>query len=100
MPLLKGPADDQGGQLYASHTIWEDEAAFHAWTESEAFRKAHAQGGRDDQFVHRAPQRLLTGSGREVDGLLLQSSRLAALPNDAHRFAATNPVFLLWGERP
>lgn len=40
--LLKGPeADDH--VLYASHTIWEDKAAFEAWTESEHFRKAHAQ---------------------------------------------------------
>jgi precorrin-6Y C5,15-methyltransferase (decarboxylating) len=42
---------------------------------------------------------LLTKSGRVVDGVLLQSSRLSALPGDAHRFAAANPVFLLWGER-
>lgn len=41
--LLKGPVDD-GAQLYASHTTWLDEAAFRAWTESEAFRKAHGQG--------------------------------------------------------
>ncbi|HEU5331506.1 MAG TPA: precorrin-6y C5,15-methyltransferase (decarboxylating) subunit CbiE [Actinocrinis sp.] len=38
-------------------------------------------------------------SGRKVDGVLLQSSRLAAMPGDAHRFAAVNPVFVLWGER-
>ncbi|HEV2343373.1 MAG TPA: precorrin-6y C5,15-methyltransferase (decarboxylating) subunit CbiE [Actinocrinis sp.] len=38
-------------------------------------------------------------SGRKVDGVLLQSSRLAALPGDAHRFAAVNPEFVLWGER-
>ena len=43
---------------------------------------------------------LLTKSGRVVDGLLLQSSRLAVLPGENHRFAAANPVFLLWGERP
>ncbi|MBS2967180.1 cobalamin biosynthesis bifunctional protein CbiET, partial [Actinocrinis puniceicyclus] len=41
----------------------------------------------------------LKASGRKVDGVLLQSSRLAALPGDAHRFAAVNPVFVLWGER-
>jgi precorrin-6Y C5,15-methyltransferase (decarboxylating) len=39
-------------------------------------------------------------SGRKVDGVLLQSSRLAAMPGDAHRFAAVNPEFVLWGERP
>ncbi len=40
--LLKGPrADDH--TLYASHTTWESQAAFEAWTRSEHFRKAHAQ---------------------------------------------------------
>ena len=29
--------------LYASHSIWASRAAFEAWTESEHFRKAHAQ---------------------------------------------------------
>ena len=42
--LLRGPIDEGGQRLYASHTVWEDEASFRAWTESEAFRKAHAQG--------------------------------------------------------
>jgi heme-degrading monooxygenase HmoA len=42
--LLRGPLDDDGVRLFASHTVWEDEASFRAWTESEAFRKAHAQG--------------------------------------------------------
>ena len=41
--LLKGPEED-GARLYASHTIWRDEATFRAWTESEAFHKAHRQG--------------------------------------------------------
>jgi heme-degrading monooxygenase HmoA len=42
--LLRGPLEE-GAQLYASHTVWESEATFRAWTESESFRKAHAQGG-------------------------------------------------------
>jgi precorrin-6B C5,15-methyltransferase / cobalt-precorrin-6B C5,C15-methyltransferase len=41
----------------------------------------------------------LKAVGRKVDGVLLQASRLAALPGEAHRFAAVNPVFVLWGER-
>ncbi len=41
--LLKGPMEDEL-QRYASHTLWDDEATFTAWTESEAFRKAHSQG--------------------------------------------------------
>lgn len=42
--LLRGPLEDDGNRLYASHTVWNDEASFRAWTESEEFRKAHAQG--------------------------------------------------------
>ena len=42
--LLRGPVDDDGVQLYASHTVWRDEAAFRAWVDSEEFKKAHAQG--------------------------------------------------------
>lgn len=41
----------------------------------------------------------LTGAGFDCDGVLLQSSRLAPLPGDVTRLAATNPVFLLWGVR-
>ena len=40
--LLRGPSDDEA-TLYASHTLWESREAFQAWTESESFRKAHAQ---------------------------------------------------------
>ena len=40
--LLKGPQTDEY-TLYASHSIWESKADFDAWTESDAFRKAHAQ---------------------------------------------------------
>ena len=40
--LLKGPVTDEY-VLYASHSVWESRAAFDAWTESESFRKAHAQ---------------------------------------------------------
>ncbi|MEV0096337.1 precorrin-6y C5,15-methyltransferase (decarboxylating) subunit CbiE [Streptomyces sp. NPDC050738] len=42
----------------------------------------------------------LAGAGLVTDGVLLQSSRLAPLPGDVTRLAATNPVFLLWGLRP
>jgi heme-degrading monooxygenase HmoA len=42
--LLRGPIEE-GAQLYVSHSVWDDEATFRAWTESESFRKAHAQGG-------------------------------------------------------
>ncbi len=45
--LLRGSSDEEA-TLYASHSVWESRAAFEAWTESESFRKAHAQA--------RAPQ--------------------------------------------
>ena len=40
--LLKGPeAEDH--VLYASHTVWSSKQDFIAWTNSDSFRKAHAQ---------------------------------------------------------
>ncbi|MFF7858357.1 precorrin-6y C5,15-methyltransferase (decarboxylating) subunit CbiE [Streptomyces sp. NPDC007904] len=47
-----------------------------------------------------AAREALLGAGFGCDGVLLQSSRLAPLPGDVTRLAATNPVFLLWGVRP
>jgi len=42
--LLKGPeAEDH--TLYASHTSWESQGHFEAWTQSEAFRAAHSSDG-------------------------------------------------------
>jgi precorrin-6B C5,15-methyltransferase / cobalt-precorrin-6B C5,C15-methyltransferase len=41
----------------------------------------------------------LAGAGYTVDGTLLHASRLAPLPDGAHRLAAANPVFLLWAAR-
>ncbi|MGI5453734.1 precorrin-6y C5,15-methyltransferase (decarboxylating) subunit CbiE [Streptomyces sp. CA-249302] len=46
-----------------------------------------------------AAREALVGAGFSCDGVLLQSSRLAPLPGDVMRLAATNPVFLLWGNR-
>jgi heme-degrading monooxygenase HmoA len=42
--LLQGPTDEQC-TLFASHSVWESAHAFHDWTQSEAFRKAHANAG-------------------------------------------------------
>ena len=39
--LLRGPTDDEC-TLYASHTIWEKESDFVAWTSSDNFKQAHA----------------------------------------------------------
>ena len=40
--LLRGPSDEEA-TLYASHSVWDSRNAFESWTESESFRKAHAQ---------------------------------------------------------
>ena len=42
--LVKGEGDDES-TLYASHSTWESQDAFIAWTKSEAFRKAHKNAG-------------------------------------------------------
>ena len=42
--LLRGP-EHEDHTLYASHTIWESEAAFRDWTRSEAFKAAHRNAG-------------------------------------------------------
>jgi precorrin-6B C5,15-methyltransferase / cobalt-precorrin-6B C5,C15-methyltransferase len=41
----------------------------------------------------------LRAAGLATDGVLLQSSRLAPLPGEVSRLAATNPVFVVWGTR-
>ena len=44
--LLRGKTfEDEGYTLYASHTLWENEDAFSAWTRSEQFRDAHRNAG-------------------------------------------------------
>jgi heme-degrading monooxygenase HmoA len=49
--LLKGEEKD-GYRLYASHTAWESQAHFLAWTKSEAFREAHkGAGGNKDLYL-------------------------------------------------
>ena len=40
--LLRGP-ENSDHTLYASHSVWESREAFEDWTQSENFRKAHAQ---------------------------------------------------------
>lgn len=41
--LLKEEAE--GHPVYLVITHWQDKDAFHAWTKSEAFRRAHANAG-------------------------------------------------------
>jgi len=40
--LLRAPTQE-GVTLFASHTVWDSQETFEAWTNSEAFRKAHGQ---------------------------------------------------------
>lgn len=42
--LLRGPAAEDH-TLYASHAVWGSHEDFENWTQSDAFRKAHAQAG-------------------------------------------------------
>lgn len=39
--MLRGP-EQEGYRLYSSHTMWESQASFEDWTQSDAFRQAHA----------------------------------------------------------
>ncbi len=54
--LLKEKQEGGAGEtVYVALTQWEDEAAFTAWTESESFRRAHANSGQSGAMgeVHR-----------------------------------------------
>jgi len=42
--LIKGRSEETH-TLYASHTTWQSEENFRAWTKSEEFRKAHKNAG-------------------------------------------------------
>ncbi len=55
--LMQGPTTDEY-TLFASHTMWESEAAFEAWTRSEAFRKAHANAGATARDLYLGPPQL------------------------------------------
>ena len=53
--LMRGAARD-GYRLYASHTMWESEAAFSDWTRSAAFREAHRGAGAHADLYLAAPE--------------------------------------------
>ena len=53
--LLRG-AETNEYVLYASHTIWTDEAAFTDWTKSDHFRRAHARAGEGNKLTIGHPQ--------------------------------------------
>lgn len=44
--LLRGPELDDH-TLFASHTIWQSDEDFTAWTKSQAFRDAHKDAGQN-----------------------------------------------------
>ncbi|WP_420324916.1 antibiotic biosynthesis monooxygenase family protein [Mameliella sp.] len=53
--MLRSPEED-GKILYASHTVWETEAHFRAWTRSEEFRAAHTRAGQTRKLFEGAPR--------------------------------------------
>lgn len=53
--LVKGPTREDH-TLYASHTTWESEADFQAWTQSEAFRAAHKGAGGNREIYAGPPE--------------------------------------------
>ena len=71
LELLRGETAD-GVTVYVSHSEWASEAAFSAWTRSEAFRKAHADA-RSPAGTLAGPPRfagygvVLAEGGRAVD---------------------------------
>ena len=55
--LLQGATTDES-TLFASHTVWESEQHFIQWTQSEAFRKAHANAGQSSRDLYLGPPQL------------------------------------------
>lgn len=55
--LLQGQSFDDY-TLFASHSVWESAQAFEDWTQSEAFRKAHAHAGGKTKDVYLGPPQL------------------------------------------
>jgi heme-degrading monooxygenase HmoA len=53
--LLRGP-EYEDHRLYSSHSVWASEAAFTAWTKSEAFRAAHRGAGGNKPLYLGHPQ--------------------------------------------
>jgi heme-degrading monooxygenase HmoA len=53
--LLQGGSDEQA-TIFVSHSTWESEEAFGAWTRSEAFRAAHAGAGQQKGLYLGPPQ--------------------------------------------
>lgn len=41
--MLKGPEDEEGYVLYASHAVWKDQDSFEVWTQSDQFKSSHGR---------------------------------------------------------
>ena len=79
--LLKGPEHDDH-TLYCSHTIWQSNATFEAWTRSEEFRAAHRDAGQNKPLYLDHPQ----FEGFEVRQTVRRASRRSP---DARAFETT-----------
>ncbi|MEL7098528.1 MAG: antibiotic biosynthesis monooxygenase [Pseudomonadota bacterium] len=53
--MLKGTTAADGTRLYISSSTWASEAAFRAWTRSEAFRAAHKDVGAHAELYQGPP---------------------------------------------
>jgi heme-degrading monooxygenase HmoA len=55
--LLRGSVNEEEGYtLFASHTIWQSQDDFVAWTRSESFRAAHRNAGDNKPLYLGHPQ--------------------------------------------
>jgi len=55
--LLQGQSFDDY-TLFSSHSVWDSEQAFEGWTQSDAFRKAHAHAGDKTKDIYLGPPNL------------------------------------------
>ena len=54
--MLRGPEDERGQILFASHTVWTSEDDFRDWTRSDAFREAHKNAGSGAKLHEGSPR--------------------------------------------
>ena len=66
--MLRGP-EEAGSVLYASHTVWQTEAHFRAWTTSAEFRASHARAGDTRTLYVGTPKFEGFTSIQEIDAL-------------------------------
>ncbi len=53
--LLRGEAEEDA-TVFVSHSLWDSREAFRAWTESDAFAKAHRQARMPEGVLLGHPQ--------------------------------------------